>query len=413
LPGLECNVTDHSYTDYTAEKYFEHNRERLFPTGQNYVAAACLKHLLRSPARLAHCRNVDELEHSLEHDPLFKYASQYWGKHAGGKVEASVRDLIRDFLRAKAIVTRASQMLLVKTSQRYFAHSGQPLPTGITGIHICSAFGLLQTITDALCNGADPDSKDSDDRTPLSWAAEKGQSEVVTILLTHKNVDINSKDSRGETPISWAVNNGQVEVVRQLLSRGDLDVNTRSQDDMTPLWSAAIHGYMDVMELLLSRNDADPNLALPRYGQTMLWWAARTGRDVTVQSLLSCGNVAINSKDSDYGQSPLSSAARNGHAVVVKMLLEQSSVDANSRDVLGRTPLSWSAEKGHESVMRLLLGHPDIDVKCKDDNGRAPLWWAAKHGHKAVVEMLLGKPVCHGDEISHLNRHRCYDTVNS
>ena len=50
-----------------------------------------------------------------------------------------------------------------------------------------------------LSKGADPDSKDSDNRTPLSYAAQWGHATILNILLS-KGVDPDSKDDFNTTP---------------------------------------------------------------------------------------------------------------------------------------------------------------------------------------------------------------------
>ncbi|KAK7430451.1 hypothetical protein QQZ08_002970 [Neonectria magnoliae] len=47
------------------------------------------------------------------------------------------------------------------------------------------------------------DCKDSDGRTPLSWATELGLSEVVELLLKSTDVNVNERDNDGRTPLSW------------------------------------------------------------------------------------------------------------------------------------------------------------------------------------------------------------------
>jgi ankyrin repeat protein len=67
--------------------------------------------------------------------------------------------------------------------------------------------------------GADLESKDSDGRTPLSWAAENGY-EAVVKLLVEKGADLESRDRVGRTSLSWAAGNGYETVVRQLVEKG-------------------------------------------------------------------------------------------------------------------------------------------------------------------------------------------------
>jgi ankyrin repeat protein len=53
----------------------------------------------------------------------------------------------------------------------------------VTGSHLAAGFGL-EKILEILLKGNDinADSKDSDSRTPLSWAAENGHEAVVKLL---------------------------------------------------------------------------------------------------------------------------------------------------------------------------------------------------------------------------------------
>jgi ankyrin repeat domain-containing protein 50 len=67
---------------------------------------------------------------------------------------------------------------------------------------------------------ANPDVKDGDGRTPLSWAAEKGHEAVVKLFLETDKVNPDSKDANGQTPLSQAIEGGSVATVRLLLARG-------------------------------------------------------------------------------------------------------------------------------------------------------------------------------------------------
>ena len=59
------------------------------------------------------------------------------------------------------------------------------------------------------------DSKDKNDRTPLSWVAENGNEAIVKLLLT-RGADVEWKDREGETPLSLATKNGHKAVARLL-----------------------------------------------------------------------------------------------------------------------------------------------------------------------------------------------------
>ncbi|KAF2685037.1 hypothetical protein K458DRAFT_430639 [Lentithecium fluviatile CBS 122367] len=56
----------------------------------------------------------------------------------------------------------------------------------------------------------DVDSRDNSGRTPLSWAAEKGNETMVKLLLESGKVDVDSKDNSGQTPLFWAASGMQL-----------------------------------------------------------------------------------------------------------------------------------------------------------------------------------------------------------
>ena len=53
-------------------------------------------------------------------------------------------------------------------------------------------------------NNVNPDTPDKSGRTPLSWAAQKWEVEIVRILLERNDVNPDTEDERGRTPFSRA-----------------------------------------------------------------------------------------------------------------------------------------------------------------------------------------------------------------
>jgi ankyrin repeat protein len=105
-------------------------------------------------------------------------------------------------------------------------------------------------------NGAEPDSKDNFGRTPLSWAAQKGNEAVVKLLLATNRVAVDSKNHYNSTPLSIATRMGHKDVVMFLLTKNP-DLNSKDNFGRTPLWWARMAGYPYIADLLLENSKAN------------------------------------------------------------------------------------------------------------------------------------------------------------
>jgi hypothetical protein len=86
--------------------------------------------------------------------------------------------------------------------------------------------------------------------TALSFAADRGHSAVVDLLLA-RGADVNAKDRYyNAVPLDWAVGRGHAEVVRSLLAKG-------AQGEARALASAAGDGHAAVVEVILERGKVD------------------------------------------------------------------------------------------------------------------------------------------------------------
>jgi len=63
---------------------------------------------------------------------------------------------------------------------------------------------LIRVVELLLENGADPDCKADDGRTPLTIAIERGRAGLVKTLLATGRIDLTHKDEAGRTPFAWA-----------------------------------------------------------------------------------------------------------------------------------------------------------------------------------------------------------------
>jgi hypothetical protein len=236
----------------TTQAYFKEKRQIYFPNAQQMIAVRCLTYLSFDIFEKGYCPSDETLGARLQQNALLDYAAQNWGNHAYGDVEQAIQEHTLKFLESDTKVSCSAQVML-RPEYRYSGYS-QQVPKHVTGIHLTAYFGLRCSMATLLGKGVDPDSKDSNGRTPLSWAARKGHEMVVELLLAQAGVDPDSKDSEyGRTPLSWAAENGHAAVVKLLLARAGVDPDSKANSGRTPLSWAAGNGHEAVVKLLQSR----------------------------------------------------------------------------------------------------------------------------------------------------------------
>lgn len=113
---------------------------------------------------------------------------------------------------------------------------------------------LVQLLTTA---GADVNSIDpvnnKFNRTPLIWAAEKGHTACVDILLKSADIDVNLANEEMRTPLYWAARGGHHECLKLLLNHPKINPNLADNDGLTPLHVAALHNKPQCVRALLDQ----------------------------------------------------------------------------------------------------------------------------------------------------------------
>src|SRR4029077_16460168 len=117
------------------------------------------------------------------------------------------------------------------------------------------------------------EARNEEDATPLMWAAEHGQTEVVRALL-ERGADVEARDKYGYTAVIGAACECAVvdmpetfESMKLLLAKG-AKINAKDKVGRTALMSAAFAGRTENMRLLLDHEadvdlkDSDGNTAL-------------------------------------------------------------------------------------------------------------------------------------------------------
>ena len=105
--------------------------------------------------------------------------------------------------------------------------------------------GSTEQVLDLIKQGADVNAKDKEGRTPLIWAASKGQLELCNILLD-KNDELNKQVLKG-------IQNGWLEDEVKKILKNRVNVDAQSSEGETPLMGTAKNGYIEICKLLIKR----------------------------------------------------------------------------------------------------------------------------------------------------------------
>ena len=122
-------------------------------------------------------------------------------------------------------------------------------------------------------------------RTPLHYAAQFGQFEVVKYIIQFLN-EKNPQDSNGHTPLHLAAGKGHLDIVKFIVSFVN-DKNPKSGrywDERTPLHNAAWNGHLDVVKYLVPGIVPDVNVK-DTNNKTPLDYAKENGHEDVVNYL--------------------------------------------------------------------------------------------------------------------------------
>jgi ankyrin repeat protein len=233
-----------------------------------------------------------------------------------------------------------------------------------------------------LSNGADPNSRNGLQFTPIFIAAASHQSNLVDALLK-AGAKFDATSNYG-TPLTFASMSGNVPDAMRFLSMG-ANPDFLRNDGMSPLAMATNVGCTPIVDALIEKkvnvNTQDDG------GYTALAVAARQGFASVGKKLIDAG-AKVDLADVD-GETPLMLASENGHADVVKMLLENGA-KPNATDSAGKTALLLAASYGDYPEVANALLNGKANPKAKDAKGRTAAQIASARGFRGMVAVLGG-----------------------
>jgi serine/threonine-protein phosphatase 6 regulatory ankyrin repeat subunit A/serine/threonine-protein phosphatase 6 regulatory ankyrin repeat subunit B len=226
----------------------------------------------------------------------------------------------------------------------------------------------IRTCKTLINQGADVNQQGEFGDTPLSWAVDNQNLELVKLLLergANPNMYVQGqayhfRDAVGETPLIGAIRLNNLPIFYALLASKQIDVNGKGEEGRTPLIEAldTYGGRRSInipfVRALIDRG-ADPNM-MDRW-ETPLEWASHSSSEVTRLLLDHGAKLTVGS---------LFVAAQSGHVDIMDLLLAHGG-DINSRE--GGETLLMAAAKGNKPDMVRFLVAKGVRVNQIADDG--------------------------------------------
>ncbi|GFS92088.1 ankyrin-3 [Nephila pilipes] len=248
----------------------------------------------------------------------------------------------------------------------------------MTPLHAAVLHDHWETAQILLLKGANPNAQNQYGRTPLHYAAERGNLDLVECLLD-ENADIFIKDCENKTVIELAVGCNQLEIFKLLFLKGDIDVDFIGYLDLSLLHQCALTGSLEMTEYLVEKG---ANLdARCRNGHKPIHLAAAKGFVKIVEFYLD-HNMSVNDL-SINNLTLLHIAAECGNAKVAELLIKRSA-NINAFNINGEAPIHLASANGHKDMLEILL-HYGAYYNVKNKHEQTPL---QKTKNESIVSLL-------------------------
>jgi ankyrin repeat protein len=197
------------------------------------------------------------------------------------------------------------------------------------------------------------------------------------------NSQLNTPDAQGRTPIFWAALRGDYQTVEQLLmAKANIDTVNCSLD--TPLHAAAKAKNVRTLEILLMAGAKVD--ARDCFGWTPLHKVCRWQTDVAYGKCLILAGASVNATNR-YGSTSLARAARyNRYDLALTLINNNANMNICNKD--GNNPIFEAVIRHSNKVLRLLISR-GADYTIINNAGWSLLHAVANYGSVATIQILF------------------------
>lgn len=277
-------------------------------------------------------------------------------------------------------------------------------------LHWAALSGKTEIMKTLLKNGSSISAQDSRGNTPLTFAANSGQTDTAiydifiqngvklaeeknqegaNVLLlvapflkdqkeleyfTSKGIDLKSTDNNGNGIFNYAARKGNVHLLEQLVKK-DIDYKTLNKEGGNAFMFAAqgTRGFSNSLPVYqyLKSIGLEPNI-VTKDGSTPLHRIAYSNTDPAIYKLFLEAGASVDQKDDD-GNTPFLNAASRNDLEIVK-LLSKDVKDINATNNNGQTALMLAYSKNNPDVVEFLL-EKGGDISLKDASGNSMAYY--------------------------------------
>ena len=226
----------------------------------------------------------------------------------------------------------------------------------------------------------------SSEWTPLMFACQMGNHEIVRKLLQMPGIDILYKDEDGWTALHVAAHWGSSKCLEELAKIPGVNWNCKDVDGQTPLYRALLCGHPDFARIIASQPRVDVAVKT-NHGQTLAEAALEDYDDDVEDQWHECIEILADVHEVDWnvkmstGDTPIMHCLNHGNTNMLRILTKSPWVNLNIQDDDGDTPIIWCLKKEMMEGFGILLDCPRVEL------GSA-ITWALEKNQMNIVEKL-------------------------
>lgn len=215
--------------------------------------------------------------------------------------------------------------------------------------------------------------------TAFTWAAEKLDLKMITLLFQINEVDVNarliSESNQGQTALHYAVQADHKEMIDLLLSRDDINVNILDYRGFSPIFYSR---STRILTALLNKGASASIISKLNHATPLMSMISSLDLvKILIQSRqdLNINQLAIQEKHSHdiVSFTALVLAAWSPDQEIMALVLSIDNINVNIKDAQGKTALHHAVENSRLEHVRLLLTRHEIEFEAADANNMTAL----------------------------------------